>query len=743
MSRHHRSPLALAIAAVLFAAPFGLHAQALATDPDADAEKKEEPKNEAATLSAITVTARRREETLQEVPVAVTAFTDAALQRNNIQDLGDLDAYVPNLTVYAARGSSSTVTAYIRGIGQSDPLWGVDPGVGVYIDDVYIARPQGGLLDVLDVDRIEVLRGPQGSLYGKNTTGGAIKYITKPLLPDFSGSAQVTVGNYDQADFKGSVNVPIAGDRVIARFSAASLNRDGFGENRFSGQDVSDKEITVARASVGFYPTDTFNVIVSADWLDDQSGVRGAQRLNAFNPFDPARTPPFDDRYDIASGMPNVNDTEMSGGSVTANWQLNDAWWLKSVTAYRESDTETNIDFDTLPNKITDVRAVYSDDQTSQEFQATFDDGGPFNGVFGLYYFSGTAGGTVFNNFLNLQFGTTNGDVDTESYAAYGEGTYAFSDQLSLTVGLRYTSEEKTADVLNQGYANATFTNPIATVADFNDSVSFHNLSPKVSLDYKVSDDVMVYGLVSRGFKSGGFNIRANTTAVPASGRPFDDESVTSFEVGTKSAFYDGTFYLNAAYFYNKYRDVQLSVFTAFDANGDGTNDSFFGDFTNAGRAHIQGVELEFAGQPTERLTLQGNLAFMEAEYDEFIDRGVDVSANQELTNAPPISAALTALYTWDLFGGTLTGRVTGTYQGEVYPTTDLSEDIKQDPYALLHAGLTWRADGNPWWVSLQGSNLTDRHYRTSGYNIPVLGILTGFYGNPRQYMLTVGYDFD
>jgi iron complex outermembrane receptor protein len=733
MNRFQPSVLASAVAAALcFSVAHAEPAE----------EGKDAPKNEATELTAVTVTARKREETLQEVPVAVTAFTEKALEEFNVGDIGDLDTLVPNLTVYAARGSSSTVTAYIRAIGQSDPLWGVDPGVGIYLDDVYIARPQGALLDVLDVDRIEVLRGPQGTLYGKNTIGGAIKYITKPLLPDFSGRAEVTVGTYGELDVKGSINTPLGSDKLVARVALASLNRDGFGENRFSGQDVSDKEINVARVSVGAYPSPELSFVLSADWLDDQSGVRGAKRLNAFNAFDPAHTPPLDDRYDILSGMPNVNDTQMHGVSLTANWKASESWWLKSVTAYRKSDTDTNIDFDELPLKIVDVLAKYHDDQFSQEFQGTYDGGGALKGVVGLYYFNGTAGGTVFNNFLNRQFGTTNGEVDTKSIALYGEGTWSFTDRLALTGGLRYTSEDKSVDVLNLAYANASFVNPIATAADFDDSKTFTNVSPKLSLDYKLTSDVLLYALISKGFKSGGFNIRANTAAVPASKKPFDDESVTSFEVGSKTAWFDGRLYLNAAYFYNRYKDIQLSVFSAYDSNGDGVNDAFFGDFTNAGRGHVQGVELELAAQPTEHWTIQGNLGYLDSSYDEFISRGVDIANTQIFTNAPKNSWALSSQYTFDLFGGELAARATYAHQSKVYPTTDLSEVIAQPGYGIVNAGLLWRADGNPWTVSLQGTNLTDREYRTTGYNIPVLGILTGFYGAPRQVTLSVGYAF-
>jgi len=735
--RHARLPLTLAITTALL-----LIGSLPATAQDETADDKDAAKDTPSQLAEITVSARKREETLQEVPVAVTAFNELALENLNVRDLSDIDAQVPNLTIYAARGSSSTVTAYIRGVGQSDPLWGVDPGVGVYIDDVYIARPQGALLDVVDVDRVEVLRGPQGTLYGKNTIGGAIKYLTKQLSPEFSANTQVTFGSYSQADVKGSVNVPLGSEAVIARFSAASLSRDGYGDNRFSHLQISDKEILVARGQLGFFPSEDLNFVISADWLDDQSGVRGAQRLNAFNLFDPLRRAPLDDRYDTLSGMPNVNDTQMTGAAFTANWTINDSWAFKSVTAFRQSDTDTNIDFDALPNKITDVRALYSDEQRSQEFQFNYQ-GTNLYGVFGLYLFDGEAGGTVFNNFLNASFGTTNGVVYTEQVAAYGEGTWSFSDKLSLTAGLRFTDESKEADVLNQSYANANFTTPIFTSSDFRDEVSFSNVSPKISLDYTTDNGTLVYGLVSRGFKSGGFNIRANVAAVPDSANPFDDESVTSFELGVKTGLFDQTLFLNAAAFYNDYKDIQLSVFSAFDSNGDGQDDAFFGDFTNAGKATVTGLETEFQWMPGEHWSIQGNLATLDASYDEFITRGVNVADAQKFTNAPKLSGALSAQYSVDALGGTLSTRIGMSYQDKVYPTTDLSEAIAQKDYAVYNAGAIWRSAESPWMVSLQGSNLFDKDYRTTGYNIPVFGILTGFYGPPRTFSLTVGYQFE
>jgi iron complex outermembrane receptor protein len=696
----------------------------------------------ATNLDSITVTARKREETLQEVPVAVTAFTSEALDKMNVQDISDLDGQVPNLTIYAARGASSTVTAYIRGVGQSDPTWGADPGVGIYLDDVYIARPQGALLDVFDVSRIEVLRGPQGTLYGKNTIGGAIKYISRGLPTQTEGFAQITVGNYSQLDAKAAIGGPIGGadSGLRARVAVASMNRDGFGENTFTNQPVSDKQINAARFNLGAYAGDDFDVQFALDWIDDQSGMRGSKML-APNPFVRAY-PPMDDRYDIRSGMRNLNSVETKGASATVNWRPSEDVALKYVVAKRESDSDANIDFDSTPVKLADVGGTYHDDQVSNEVQLNYDAGGRVRGVVGLYQFSGEAGGQIRNNFFNLQFGDTRGKVLTDSIALYADWTFDLTSKLKLDVGARYTDEDKRAIVLNRFYSDATFTRPIAIAADFDKKTNFKNVSPKVSLDYQITPDIMVYGLATRGFKSGGYNIRANAVAVPRSAEPFDDETVDSFEVGSKMAFLDQRLFLNLSAFHNKYKDIQLSVFTGIDTNGDGVDDAFFGDFTNAGAGTINGLEIEYQYLPSQHWLISGNLAWLDAKYDEYMDRGVNVANKMKFTNAPDFSGALNVEYRTDLAsGGNLSARVSCSYQSEVWPTTDLSPVIRQDGYGLVNAGVIWKLD-DAWTFSLQGTNLADKEYRTTGYNIPAVGTLIGFYGPPRQYSLSVRYDF-
>jgi len=698
-------------------------------------------------LDQIVVTARKRNETLQDVPIAVSAFTTADLRTQNVLNLGDLQGKVPSLQVYAARGSNTTLTAYIRGIGQADPTWGFDPAVGIYLDDVYLARPQGAMLDVFDVERIEVLRGPQGTLYGKNTIGGAIKYISKPLPVKTEGSAEVTVGTHGEKDVKASLGSASADQVWRGRLAMASMHNDGFGKDLLSGSRNGNKNTNAARLTLGFYPSNNFNAQLEFDGVRDNSNPRGAKML-AVNSFYPTYQPLSSD-FDTRSGMPQLNHTKLYGTSLTMNWIASEAWSLKSVTAVRGSSTDTNIDFDTLPPQLTDVNALYSDHQFSQEFQANYDAGGSVHGVFGAYYFDGSANGTIHNIFLGsqpystlgyAQYGSTGGSMGTKSYAGYGDFSWDFAPDWSLDVGLRYTHETKDALIQNYGFANANFDTPVLTLANFSGSHASNNVSPKVSLDWSVNPNIKLYASYSEGFHSGGYNIRANCAAIPSSCRPIDDEKVKSFELGSKMTFFDDRLMLNTALYRNVYSNIQLSVFSSYTLpNG---QPGFFGDFTNAGKGHIDGLEEEFAWMPSENTTLRGNLAWMHTKYTQFMSSGVNIADTQKFTNAPKFSGGLTLEHSIPLGnGGSLSGRINYSYQTMVYPETTLSPQIAQPAYGLWNAGVIWQID-QPWSLSLQGTNLANKSYRTTGYDIAALGIVTGYYGNPRMVTLSARYTF-
>jgi len=698
-------------------------------------------------LDQITVTARKREETLQDVPIAVSAFTAQSLYNQNVQNLGDLQGKVPDLQVYAARGSNTTLTAYIRGLGQADPTWGFDPAVGIYLDDVYMARPQGTLLDVFDVDRIEVLRGPQGTLYGKNTIGGAIKYVSKPLPTKTEGSVEVTAGTHGEKDAKAALGGASADGVWRGRIAVASEHNNGFGSDILTGSRNGNKNTNSARATLGFFPTQNFNAQLEIDGLHDNSNPRGAKMLEP-NKFYPLYQP-LPSNYNTQSGMPQVNWTKMKGAALTLNWIVSQDWTLKSITAYRTSKTDSNIDFDTLPVEVADVNAIYKDHQFSQELQANYDSGGAVHGVMGLYYFNGSAQGEIHNIFLGSppystlgfsEYGSTGGSMGTRSYAAYGDFTWDISPSWSLDVGARITDEKKTAVIQNYLYSDATFSTPIGVLANFTGAHTSHNVSPKVSLDYTVNDQIKLYGSYSEGFHSGGYNIRANCAAIPSSCRPIQDEKVQSFELGSKMSFLDNSLMLNTALFHNIYSNIQLSVFTSY-ALPNGTQ-GFFGDFTNAGKGHIDGVEEEFAWYPSQEWTLSGNFAYLHTKYTEFLSGGVNIANTQFFTNAPKWSGGLTLQRSFSLGEhGDLNARLNYQYQTSVWPETTLSPLIKQGSYGLLNAGLIWQID-QPWSLSLQGTNLGNKSYRTTGYNIAALGIVTGFYGPPRMVTLSAKYAF-
>ena len=721
------------------------------TPPPAEEEKQQETQSAS---EEIVVTARKREENIQEVPVAVTVVTSDELEESAAADLSELQTQVPNLAVYQGRNQSTTLTVFLRGIGQADPLWGVDPGVGLYIDDVYMARPQGALLDVYDVARIEVLRGPQGTLYGKNTIGGAIKYVSRPLTDDLSGMVSLSVGEHNTIDFRTSIGGALIPGKLRGKLALASLNHSGYGENLFTGRDVSDRKTLAARGALEWLVNDNWKVAFSADYTKDDAEPKGYQRLRANNlcPLFGITCAPNDSRWDTQSGLVPLNGTDSKGASIIVSAALNDAWDFKSISAYRKSDTENNIDFDTTPARIVDVATTYFDEQRSQEFQFVYDGGGKVTGVLGAYYFDGEAGGLVKNIFVNAQFGTTNGRTLTDSIAVFGDGSYAIDDKWTLNGGLRATRETKNGIAFNAGYANDQFTTPVVVLANYDKEVTFNSLAPKIGVDYQASDNLLVYFSASRGFKSGGFNVRAQATAFPQSAEPFDDEILDVGELGVKSVLNDGTLVLNTALFHGKYKDIQVSTFTAYDSNNDGVEDAFFGNFLNAGNATMNGAEIEFDNsfRTLDWLNINGFVSYLDLEPDEVLDENRDGFVDtQVITNAPEWTGGLRFNFDFPVAGGLLTASVGGAYRGDATLTNEGGSfagqpvrPITQDSYLLYDAWVSWLSPDAKWRFGLNGKNLGDEAYLTNGYNIPALGVLTGSYGAPRTVLATVEYRF-
>ena len=702
----------------------------------------------------IVVTARKGEENVQEVPVAVTVVTADELEESAAADISELQTQVPNLSVYQGRNQSTTLTAFLRGIGQADPLWGVDPGVGLYIDDVYIARPQGALLDVYDVQRIEVLRGPQGTLYGKNTIGGAIKYVSRPLTDEPTGSISLSAGEFSTLDLRTSFGGALIPGKLRGKIAFASLNRGGYGENLLTGRDVSDRKTFAGRAALEWLATDKIRVQFSGDYTKDDAEPKGYQRLvaNRLCPAFGITCAPNDSRFDTNSALAPLNGTDSKGASVVVSATLNDAWDFKSISAYRESDSENNIDFDTTPARIVDVSATYYDEQLTQEFQFVYDGGGKVSGVLGAYYFDGEAGGLVKNIFVNAQFGTTNGKTLTDALAVFGDGSYVINEKWTLNGGLRATREKKNGIAFNAGFANDQFSTPVVILANYDKEATFNSIAPKIGIDYKVREGLLAYFTASRGFKSGGFNVRAQSNAFPQSAEPFDDEILDVGELGIKSVLADGQVVLNSAIFHGLYKDIQVSTFTAFDANGDGTEESFFGNFLNAGDATMNGVEVEFDATPraVSWFAVNGYVSYLDLEPDEFLDANHDGFVDtQVITNAPEWTGGLRFNFDFPVMRGLLTASVGGAYRSESTLTNEggsfagqAVQPIRQGSYTLYDAWVSWLSPDAKWRFGVNAKNLSDEAYLTNGYNIPALGVLTGSYGAPRTVLATIEYRF-
>jgi iron complex outermembrane receptor protein len=717
----------------------------------------------AAGLEEITVTARRREESLQDVPIALSAFSADRIENAGAPDITWLQQSTPNLTLQVARGSNSTLIAFIRGVGQQDPLWGFEPGVGLYVDDVYIARPQGAVLDIFDIERLEVLRGPQGTLYGRNTIGGAIKYITRPLGDTAFLDTRVNLGSYNQTDFIASGALPL-GDKFAIGGSVAIYRRDGYGENLYTKDEHYGKNVDAFRASAEWRPTDNLFFRVAADLVDDKSDAKHGHR-EAPGMGLTAGEVVLPDVYDTRAGIGSDNDVKSEGVSLLAEWTLSDQLTAKSITAYREGRTDTLIDFDTSPAPALDVPGRYRDHQASQEFQLVMEYE-RLHGVAGLYYLNASAAGAfdTIVGALNTTIGTS-GKVDTESYAAFADVSYDFTERLSASLGGRYTSDKKTGTVYRQNFTglySPLFGNDAAVPGllrtDYTNDRTFDKFTPRASVSFKISDELTTYASYAEGFKSGGFDMRGDAVLTPTTVDGYDPETVSSYEIGLKGAAFDGRTTFNVALFRADYNDQQI---TRQEPTIVGSIASFV---DNAGASTIQGAELEGAFTLTDSLWLTYGVGYTDASFDKYktyslvtnptpppatISVPVDLSNSAVFQNTPEWNGNLSVNYQANLQAGwgSLLGTLTAAYRDSYYMFEFPNPLIDQnDAYTLLDASLVWTAENARTRVSLTGRNLTDEQYKIGGYYFPGAlygNIVNNFYGPPRTYTLSLSYRFE
>jgi len=767
-------PWPLVAAAALFFACSLANAQSavVARSPAATAEQT--------LLEEVIVTARRRAELLLEVPMAVTAVGGDELEQLGALDLTWLTQTTPNTTVEPARGTNNALAAYIRGVGQQDHIAGFEPGVGLYVDDVYFNRPQVALLDLYEVERIEVLRGPQGTLYGRNTVGGAIRYVTRRFGDEPELRLRGRVGNYGLLDAIVSGSHP-AGETLRVGGTFATFRLAGFGENLYlPGVGNYEKDVQAARLALEWAPREDWYLRLAGDWLQDDSHLRRGHRTRVGGY---SGAPVLSDVYDTRAGnIRPTADASASGGSLLVEWAAADALTWRAILASREDETWKPVDLDGLPTVDADTGTWDRNEQNTVELQAVFRSS-RWSGVAGLFLLDASAS-TVLDTVLGVvgeivgRPGLGNqlqGYVDTRSWAVFGDVTFDADDQWAVSLGGRYTADERTSRILRDtmvgGFSPFFGGSAVAVYrsSDFDGSADFDRFTPRASLQWRPVEEHNLYLSYSEGFKGGGFDPRGLTTETPdfdgdgsiseaevLAYMRFEPETVGSWEVGWKATLLGGRMNSRLAVFAADYRDVQIPGAKAVDTNGDGLAEEYAGITSNAARADTRGLEWEAAallardlGAPGAQLHITGSLGYIDAEFREYIDEnGNDVADQRKFSNTPEWTASVTGRYglpvDWFGVAGHFEILSVLSWRDDQFQFERPIPEFDQPAYTLWDLSVIWSDQPGRWQVALQGRNLGDTRYRVSGLDIPV-GVednYTVYHGNPRQYWLDLAYRF-
>lgn len=683
-------------------------------------------------LEEIVVTAQRKSESLQDTPISIVAFSSTSLENKGIAGLSDLQTQVPNLQLTPFPNNATSPRVYIRGIGNNSDHHTQDPSVAVYVDGVYMARSQGLATEVADLERIEVLRGPQGSLYGRNATGGAINFITAaPKLGEWELKQSLTVGNLNQFKSRTLINIPV-GETLAAQFSYMRSSRDGVTENIGTGvKRFGDQDRTAYRAALRWQPTDSLELRYTYDRTEIGDTPAHAAPVS----FYPVQTPRPKQGSPFVDDL-QANDIVSQGHALTATFDISPNAQLKSITAYRKLSSFTNQSF--LAGVFGDYAAAdlsfdQKQDQFSQELQLVGQAGGRLDYAAGLYYFTEESEGFD----TSFQLGFRNIDrwigAKNKAYAAYAQATYTppiADDRLHLTVGARWSRDDRTATYERDVYENDEL---IGSTPLTRGKQKFEDFSPSATIAFDVTDNVNSYVRVASGYKTGGYNIGASTPARFSEG--FAPEDVLSYEWGIKSDLLNRKLRINAALFHMDYKDIQVNV-------PDPDQVSVL-DVINAGKARVRGVELDMQMRPTQSLSFSFNYGYLDARYQEILySDGTDITDNFVYITAPKHVVATSGEFRFPRTSiGEFAIVVDYNFQDKHYVQPNDRRYITGD-YALLNARLNLTDIPVPVGelrLSLWGKNLTGKDYYIAHGNLFAPGAL---YGDPRTYGLDLNFSF-
>ena len=705
-------------------------------------------------LEEITVTARKREESLQETPLAVSAVT-AELKSASLRDVQQLADYAPNLYIERNGGSPSGINISIRGVEYSEVDKSFDPSVGVIVDGMYLGTSAGSFLENFDTKRIEVLRGPQGTLFGKNTTGGVIKVVRGDVTGELGGDVSLTLGSDGRQDFKGVVNFGL-GDNAGLKVFANKIESDGFIRNTTTGQNARGDDKETYGAAVRWEPTDNFNIQLHYEYNEDNtdSGAfvndNSAGEVNciAFGAPIPAACAATDNgsgQDTISTEGNNTTSSEADNLILTANWDIG-SFLLTSITTYRDLDQAYLQHFDASPAPFLEFQYFNTWEQSSQEFRATSQFSDSFEFVAGLYFWDVDyeQNWDVFDLFevvAPFPAGTVgvNGQAqETESIAVFFSGDWHFADDWTLTVGGRWTEEDK--DFLggsSQFYVPGTAPrpNPADTYLAFSRTDS--EFSPKIGLTWKPSDDLFVYASYTEGFKSGGFFGRQADFNIDPS---YEPEFVETIEIGAKSTILDGRMNFNATVFSSDYEDKQESVLIPVSLINVATV------VRNASNLDIFGVELEADVQLTESIRLRGSYGYLDAEYEGFnadLNGDMIVTNNDDLTprNTPENTFSISGTHTIPLGAGELQSYVTYRWRDDIEGDASNNPRGTQESIINVNANVAYIfGEDQQYRVSAYGTNLTDERESIWRTIQPLLAFRN--YNQSRQWGVQFDYNF-
>lgn len=691
----------------------------------------------------LVVSARHYEESLHDVPISLSVFGGEDLNRDGVQDLVQLGVSLANTTLQLVRGSSTTLAAYVRGVGQDEPLSGYDSGVGIYVDDVFLNRPQGAVLDLYDVERIEILRGPQGTLYGRNTIGGAIKYITKKLADDPSLSVKAYTGSFHQQDIIASASIPLINNGLKVGASFGSFKHAGFGRNLVTGEDNYDKDIFVGRASIEYQASEDVFIRIYGDMTKNKSNPRSGYR------FISGGEPPLNHIYDTKAGSTTsthpINDSYEAAHGVAGalNWSLGGGFSLDIMTAYREDKSQLPGDFDSLEQANMSVPTRYKNRQFSQELKLKYD-AGRLHGLLGLFYLDANALTAYDLELANDGFGVfTLADVDMKSWAIFMSVNIEMTESFNVSAGARYTTEQRDIvairDVflLREGedFISPYFGGDIVPVTlrqfdsggtevvpRFSRSREDRKFTPRISVSWQPHDMLHLYTSYSAGFRSGGFDPRGIYSESEAR-EGFSPETLDAYEIGLKTAYFNGALTANFAVFHSDYRSIQI----------------FEGGLTNAAKADISGAELEVAANLFDRVRADLSIGLIEAKYVEYIDESrVNVAGDRVFANTPKSTVSFSLSGGQPLVGGELLWRASANHRSRVSLYTKSPPELEQKSYTLFNGSVVWESGGGSWQFGLYGLNLTGEKYKVAGYYFPKYNVGTAFYGDPRTIKVSL-----